>query len=111
MDGRKNNGGNKNAGRKPKADELILIEKLSPLDDLAFEKLRDGVESGLFPYLKLFYEYRYGKPKQMIDVTTNGEQIVNNNISNLTYDQLMALAHGGNKGDNNKRGKKGTSEA
>lgn len=110
MDGRKNNGGHKTAGRKPKADELLIIEKLSPLDDVAIDKLREGVESGSFPHIKLWFEYRFGKPKQMIDVTTNGESIVNDNISGLTYDQLMALAHG-NTTTNNKRGKKGASEA
>lgn len=75
MDGRKNNGGNKNAGRKPKADELVLIEKLSPLDELAFEKLKEGVESGSYHHLKLFYEYRYGKPKQLIGVVTENETL------------------------------------
>lgn len=75
MDGRKKNGGNKNAGRKPKADEIVMIEKLSPLDDIAFEKLKEGVEGGSFHHLKLFYEYRYGKPRQMIDVTTNGASL------------------------------------
>lgn len=75
MDRRKNNGGNKNAGRKPKADEIVMIEKLSPLDDIAFEKLKEGVEGGSFYHLKLFYEYRYGKPRQMIDVTTNGASL------------------------------------
>lgn len=82
MDGRKNNGGNKNAGRKPKADELVMIEKLSPLDDVAFDKLKEGVESGSFYHLKLFYEYRYGKPRQMIDVTTNGDSITNIPVAN-----------------------------
>jgi hypothetical protein len=87
MDGRKNNGGNKNAGRKPKADELVMIEKLSPLDELAFEKLKEGVESGSFHHLKLFYEYRFGKPKQMIDVTTNGDSITNIPIANWMKDK------------------------
>jgi len=39
-DGRKNNGGHKNAGRKPKAEEQQLIERLSPLDDVAFKALK-----------------------------------------------------------------------
>ena len=32
MDGRKNNGGHKNAGRKSKAEEIQMIERLSPLE-------------------------------------------------------------------------------
>lgn len=67
-DGRKNNGGARTgAGRKPKADEVVLIEKLSPLDDIAFNELQKGVKSGDFQYLKLFMEYRFGKPKQAIE--------------------------------------------
>lgn len=63
------------AGRKAKADELELIEKLSPLDDLAFKALKDGVKAGEFQYVKMFMEYRYGKPKEKVDVTTDGEKI------------------------------------
>lgn len=75
MDKRKNNGGNKNAGRKPKSDEIVMIEKLSPLDDIAFGKLKEGVENGSFNHLKLFYEYRYGKPKQLIGVVSENETL------------------------------------
>ncbi len=38
-----NRGGKrKGAGRKPKAEELNLIEKLTPLEPLAFEALEAG---------------------------------------------------------------------
>jgi hypothetical protein len=63
------------AGRKPKSDEIKLIEALSPLDEVAFNKLKEGVESGSFYHLKLFYEYRYGKPKQLIGVVTENETL------------------------------------
>jgi hypothetical protein len=75
IDRRKFNKGSPNSGRKPKEEEIVLIEKLSPLDDIAFQMLMKGVKEGSFNHLKLFYEYRYGKPKQIIDVTTKGEQI------------------------------------
>lgn len=68
-------GKRENAGRKPKSDEIKLIESLSPLDDLAFEKLEAGVKSGSFLHLKLFYEYRYGKPKQLIGVVTETDTL------------------------------------
>ena len=74
-DGRKNNGGNKNAGRKPKAKEIELIEKLTPLEDKAFEALEKGIISGEFPYVKLFMEYRFGKPKDSLDITSKGESV------------------------------------
>lgn len=96
----KNGGKREGAGRKPKADELELIERLSPLDDIANKKLAEGIEKGSFHHLKLFYEYRYGKPKQIVDVTTNGNDINNSNITNLSFEQLLKLAHG-NKGADN----------
>lgn len=74
-DGRKNNGGNKSAGRKPKIEEIKLIEKLSPLEESAFKALQEGLETGDFPFVKLYFEYRFGKAKESLDVTTNGENI------------------------------------
>lgn len=75
MDGRKNNGSrigeNRNAGRKPKATELQIIEKLTPLETLAFEAMEQGIKAGEFGFIKLFFEYRFGKPKQMQEVTIN----------------------------------------
>ena len=55
------------AGRKPKADEQKLIERLSPLDDIALNALKIGLESDESWAVKLFMEYRYGKPKQTIE--------------------------------------------
>lgn len=63
------------AGRKPKSDDVKMIERLSPLDDLAFAKLEEGIGKGDFQYIKLFFEYRYGKPKDKLDVTSNGHTI------------------------------------
>lgn len=65
------------AGRKGKSEESKLIEKLSPLDDVAFEKLKEGVEKGDFQYIKMFMEYRFGKPRQTIDASVDAtiEQI------------------------------------
>ena len=76
MDGRKNNGGNKNAGRKPKIEEIALIEKLGPLEESAFKALSKGLDEGEFSFVKLYFEYRYGKPKEKKDITTNGKDIV-----------------------------------
>tara|TARA_R110002096_G_scaffold283076_1_gene477091 strand:+ start:32 stop:274 length:243 start_codon:yes stop_codon:yes gene_type:complete len=72
MDNRKYNGGiRKGAGRKPKADELNLIEKLSPLEDAAFKALKTGVESGDFKFIQLYYNYYAGKPRETKDITIN----------------------------------------
>ena len=76
MDGRRNNGGNKNAGRKPKASEIELIEKLDnvinkeeALQTLAKMSKKD------FRALQLYLAYRWGKPKERVDVTTNEESL------------------------------------
>lgn len=75
QDKRKYNGGHKSAGRKGKAEEQKLIEKLSPLEDSAHSALRDALENKEPWAIKLFFEYMYGKPKQQVDVTTQGESI------------------------------------
>lgn len=64
-------GKRKGAGRKSKADEVSLIEKLSPLEDIAFEALKKGVQNGDFKYVQLFYNYYAGKPKETKDITIN----------------------------------------
>lgn len=68
-DGRKNNGGNKNAGRKPKIEELKFIEKLDNIidSDSAIKKLFELIKDNNFNALKLYIEYRFGKPKETIE--------------------------------------------
>ena len=67
--GKGHGGARQGAGRKPKADELELLAKLSPLDDKAFEALQKGVEKGDYNFTKLFMEYRFGKPKETVKMT------------------------------------------
>jgi len=64
------------SGRKPAEENIALIQKLTPLDDIAFEMLKKGIEEGKFPYLKLYFQYKYGRPREMkeINVTSNQEQ-------------------------------------
>ena len=72
MDKRKNNGGARpNSGRKPKQEEVQLIEKLTPLEPLAFEALKDGLEKKDFKFVQLYYNYFAGKPKETKDITIN----------------------------------------
>jgi len=69
-DGRKNNGGHSTkgrAGRKPKAEEQRLIERLSPMADLAYTALQSALEEQEPWAVKMWMEYMYGKPKQMIE--------------------------------------------
>ena len=67
MDGRKHNSGSigNNGGRRPKATEQALAEKLHPLNDKALQALESGLENGQSWAVKLYFEYLYGKPRQI----------------------------------------------
>jgi hypothetical protein len=67
MDKRKNNGGHSNGGRKSKAEEQNLVEKLTPLIPKGYKALESGLDDDQSWAVKLFFEYLYGKPKQQID--------------------------------------------
>ena len=74
MDGRKNNGGHSTkgfAGRKPKSEEIKLVERLSPLEDDALAALAEGVKSGDIKWVQLYLNYYLGKPKETRDITIN----------------------------------------
>ena len=75
-DGRKNNGGHKTAGRKPKADEVKMIERmdavLAPVE--VWEVLAAKVMEGDVTATKCWLSYRYGRPKETKDITINSEQ-------------------------------------
>lgn len=70
------------SGRKAKAEELKLIEKLTPYESKAIELLFKKIDEEDMYALKMFFEYMYGKPKQQLDHTTDGKQMV---IPNITY--------------------------
>jgi len=69
MDGRKNNGGTKGnkGGRRPRKEDAALVKKLSKYDDVATKALIDAVKEGESWAVKLFMEYRYGKPVNRIE--------------------------------------------
>ena len=87
-DGRKNNGGNKNAGRKPKADEIKLIEQMDavmvPLE--VWQALGEKVENGDTQAIKTWLSYRYGMPTQMIEQTT-----INIDAGKLTDEEIKKI--------------------
>lgn len=72
-DGRRNNGAKKGVkqgqGRKSKAEEQQLVEKLSPLEPLAFKALNEALSEGSNWAVKLYFEYMYGKPKEKKEIT------------------------------------------
>ena len=64
-------GAREGAGRKSKAEEQSLIEKLTPLEPIAFEALTNALNDGKDWAVKLFFQYNFGMPKQVIDQNTN----------------------------------------
>ena len=79
MENKTNYGGKReNAGRKSKAEEVQLIEKLSVLEPLAFMALEKGLENGDFKFTQLFYNYYAGKPRETKDITVTNEQPIFN---------------------------------
>lgn len=82
-----------NSGRKPKVKEMELIEKLDKLINpedaiLSLNKLINKLDIAA---IRLYLEYRFGKPKNQVDITTQGERIHNFNLSNLTDEQLEVV--------------------
>jgi hypothetical protein len=84
MDNRKNNGGaRQGAGRKPKAQEQKLIERLDAIIDKeeALGVLGQLVAKGDIRAVQLYLSYRYGKPKESIDL--NSSEGLNINFRDL----------------------------
>ncbi len=79
----KHGGARKGAGRPPKADEMKLIERLDSIidKDEAVGKLGELVTKGDIRALQLYLSYRYGKPKESIDL--NSSEGLNINFRDL----------------------------
>lgn len=65
------------SGRKPKVQEVKLVESMDAISvpDEIWKALLYKCLQGDTGALKLWLSYRYGLPRQQIDVTTNGESI------------------------------------
>jgi hypothetical protein len=75
---KENRGGPRpNSGRPPKIQEVKLIEQMDRIcvPEKIWEALLYKCQEGDTAALKLWLSYRFGLPKQQIDVTTNGENI------------------------------------
>lgn len=71
-DGRKNNGGaREGAGRRPKADEIKVIEQMDAVmvPEKVWESLSKRVTEGDTNAIKTWLQYRFGMPKQIIEQT------------------------------------------
>lgn len=73
----KNGGARIGAGRPPKILEIKLIEQMDAIcvPDQIWQALLMKCSQGDTNALKLWLSYRFGLPKQQIDITSNGEKI------------------------------------
>jgi hypothetical protein len=73
-----NRGGKRDgAGRKPKAQEQQLIERLDSIidEDEVLQVLKQLIKDGDLRAVQLYLSYRRGKPKDTMDLNTTGEGI------------------------------------
>lgn len=70
-------GAREGAGRPPKILEIKLIEQMDAIavPDEIWKALLYKCKEGDTAALKLWLSYRFGLPKQQIDITSNGENI------------------------------------
>jgi NADPH-dependent ferric siderophore reductase len=64
-------------GRKPKADEIKIIEQMDAIavPEDAWRALWVKCQDGDIQAIKCWLNYRFGMPKQVVDVTTQGEKV------------------------------------
>lgn len=79
----KRGGARDNSGRKSKAEEQSLIEKLTPLEPIAFQALTNALNEEKDWAVKLFFQYNFGMPKQVIDQNSNV------NLTNVDLNDLV----------------------
>ena len=70
---KKAGGARPGAGRKPKIDEITLIESMDAIavPEEVWAALAEKVSKGDTNAIKTWLQYRYGMPKQVIDQNTN----------------------------------------
>lgn len=89
MDKRRNNGGHPtNGGRKPKADEIKLIEQMDAVmvPHEVWQALANKVKDGDVQAQKTWLGYRYGLPKQIVEQTN-----LNVDAGKLTDEEIKRI--------------------
>jgi hypothetical protein len=74
MEKKQNGGRREGAGRKSKAEEQNLIEKLSPMEEKALEVFKKALNEEKQWAVKMYFEYMYGKPVETKNIAVKGEQ-------------------------------------
>ena len=70
-------GAREGAGRKPKVQEIKIIQQMDAISvpEEIWNALLFKCKEGDTAAIKLWLSYRFGLPKQQIDITSNGENI------------------------------------
>lgn len=63
------------SGRKSKAEEMGLQGKLNPMEKSFLTSLHKAIKKGNVIAMKLYAEYRFGKPTDKVDITTGGQKL------------------------------------
>ena len=56
------------SGRRPKNEDQEIIERLSVLDDLFFERLEDALNNGEVYAMRIFANHRLPKPREVKEI-------------------------------------------
>lgn len=93
MEKKQHGGARKGAGRPSKIDELAFLEKLDNLinSDDAITKLGDLIKEDNFPALKLYMEYRFGKPKETVE---NINHNIEHDVTEAEAKEIMKAING-----------------
>jgi len=72
-----NGGSRPGAGRKSKIQEIKVIEQMDAISvpEEIWKALLFKCKEGDTAAIKLWLSYRFGMPKQQVDITSNGESI------------------------------------
>lgn len=60
------------SGRKRRMEEHEIIEKLTPMAEIAFNVLRDKIQDGDMKAIQIFMQYFIGLPTQKIESKIEG---------------------------------------
>lgn len=69
----KHGGPRPNSGRPKRMDEAAIIEKLHPMANAAFTKLKEKILEGDITAIKLFCSYYMGMPTQKVENKIEGQ--------------------------------------
>ena len=70
---KKKGGARPGAGRKRRMEEHEIIEKLTPMAEIAFKVLREKIAEGDMKAIKIFCDYFIGLPTQKIESKIEGQ--------------------------------------